>query len=179
MKDTESSVLILLLVFKAETIPTEDIAIYVGLENTADVGEIYSTEEAVIGRWIDGKPIYRSVFVTTLGSNTTTSGTTNDIVDLTDKNIEECVVLNGYWITAAGSWMPFGMNNLSSASLPNYVYMYLAEGKVIRERHDATGCNDKPCRIILEYTKTTDTATIEIPSATALADAYEEGVNEA
>lgn len=42
-----------------------------GGEGGESAGEVYSTEETRIGTWIDGKPIYRKVFIGTAGTNLT------------------------------------------------------------------------------------------------------------
>lgn len=46
--------------------------------------DVYSTSETVIGKWIDGKPIYRRVFQYTLsGSSWNTVGTITGIGEVT------------------------------------------------------------------------------------------------
>lgn len=53
--------------------------------------EVYSTEEQVIGTWIDGKPIYRKVFEKNLTSNAATA-----IFDTTDLNIDTFVSAHAF-----------------------------------------------------------------------------------
>lgn len=136
--------------------------------------QVYSTEETVVGTWSDGKPIYRLTVVGALGSNVTTGAAQNLIRDVSDKNIDECVSLQGGWITSAGSWMPFG-----TTTQDQFVYVFLSTGTRLYERHSHTSSNDVSCRIVLEYTKTTDEATIAIASIDELNAAYEEGVQTA
>lgn len=160
------------LVFKAETIPNEDISIYVGLENTADVGEIYSTEEVVIGRWIDGKPIYRMTIVDVLPTTRDTIDARTD-VPWKNKNMDNLV--NMYGSIYGLSSYPIIRTHLFDNT---YMRLWLTPTSMNIVINDPT-CLGRPFYLTVEYTKTTDTATIAIPSATALAEAYEEGVNEA
>lgn len=103
----------------------------------------YSTEEQVIGKWIDGKPIYRKVYSLTkeysLKSNT---WTVIDDIDFTDK-------------------VPFDIKaiytkNDSNGSTPNLAfYSFNKQLNIMNYRNVAQplGLNHK---IIIEYIKTTD-----------------------
>lgn len=50
------------LTFIADKLPEEDVEIKIGVINALiDEPDYYSTEEQIIGRWIDGRPIYNQV----------------------------------------------------------------------------------------------------------------------
>lgn len=158
------------LTLTATTIPTEDIVIYVAIERAGDAHyEVYSTEETVVGRWIDGKPIYRRTFVTTSPNNAkihiTNTGDIETIIDMYGfwQNANENRYTIFPYVTSSGN------GSYTSGGLENNNLFLWATGD---------GYINRPLVAHFEYTKTTDTATIEIPSATALAEAYEEGVQE-
>lgn len=103
-----------------------------------DAKHSYSTEEIVVGTWIDGKPIYRKCYI---GSVSTSS----DIL------LENCVdkiaiSVKGFAKIADGNTLCLGYSGTHNLNI--YVKnneLYLTGGYSIREY-----------RIIFEYTKTTD-----------------------
>ena len=112
--------------------------------------EIYSTDEQVIGKWIDGKPLYRKVIKTTM-AETSSSGTyVNKDVSIglrTDFGyVEKAILISGTqhmtlpYINNAGYSTKCFINDSS-----NFV---LANGN--------SNFNNCETFIILKYTKTTD-----------------------
>lgn len=115
----------------------------------------YSTEEQVVGEWIDGKPLYEKTFVTTLPSGST-------IGTIAMKNIPIGVSINfGYVsdaiIKSGGSnfsmlYMDNDKNGVTKATInnnyngsnPNTIILY------------ASRWFDTECIITIRYTKTTD-----------------------
>lgn len=120
--------------------------------------EVYSTEETVIGTWIDGKPIYRKIYnIESIKSNEWSF--TNNIV----KNLDYCCKINGivynlpsYTKTSFVS-VP-GVNSNVGLSIDYKPGIYVTESSY-------NGCQ---AYLIVEYTKTTDTATIDLPSTLSL-----------
>ena len=112
----------------------------------------YSTDEQVIGTWIDGKKLYRKVYQAT---TPTTSSDRVTLVDTTNLNIDAPVDLYGYIIiNDAGDCDRLNMyytstDFISTQFCRNRVSMYV--------NHPPR--QGKPCVIIIEYTKITDTAT--------------------
>ena len=132
--------------------------------------DIYSTEETVIGTWIDGKPIYRIVIVV---PSLPRPHMGDKIVDVPQLNIDEVVTLDGmFWATSTTA-----MSNNWNTTADYISLVYDSSGKYVYA-WGSKAFESRPGFITLEYTKTTDTATNGI-STTALMDAYEEGVNEA
>ena len=58
----------------------------------------YSTEEQIVGKWIDGKPLYQKTF-----TGTTSTTTSSDSVAGTITNLDTLVNSNGT-IFLAGTW---------------------------------------------------------------------------
>ena len=107
----------------------------------------YSTSEQVIGTWYNGKPIYRKIFTPTVnvGSNTISHG----IADF-----EECVSIRGmckYNNTSEHLPLPYVSTNtayliaLGNVSPTSYLVEVGSGFSSIQD-----------CKIIIEYTKTTD-----------------------
>lgn len=134
---------------------------------------VYSTEETVVGTWIDGKPIYRIIlpFVTI-------TSTSNDstLIDVADYSIDTCVTLDGWVIATNGGRR--GLDSVTNGGGRGLLIYFDTTNNYIMQIVGNTVFAGRSGILILEYTKTTDTATNGI-STTALMDAYEEGVNEA
>lgn len=108
-----------------------------------DAKHKYSTEEKVIGEWIDGKPIYRKVFYTpTNWSNGTIVGNIGNVDVVININSTSCTN-NGNWFT--GYNVP---------TLENTAYVQ-PDGSVVVARA-GTFVNNIKALVIVEYTKTTD-----------------------
>lgn len=117
-----------------------------------DNRDVYSTEEQVIGKWIDGKPIYRKVVTY---KNTEQIGETGKIIyihinHLID-NLEQCINIVGF---SSAYRLPFinGQTSLTSSTLIEGVTYEKINLKII---NDSWGAN-RTWTFILEYTKTTD-----------------------
>lgn len=150
------------LTFTADFVPNADLVVYVAIEKAGDsvANNIYSTEETIVGAWIDGKPIYRRACFTSLDLQAINQWV---VAGIAIDDIDRCI--HGSVLTEYGENSLIIIGNNVTTNQGIEVYTTTSTGPIF-------------C-IILEYTKTTDTATIEIPSATALNEAYEEGVNEA
>lgn len=120
-----------------------EIATLNDIPNTSDV---YSTEEKVVGTWIDGKPIYRKVVQTT---TPTTANQWTDI-DTRIENIETYISKN----------ISFKINTLTyfADTYENSTNRFLAvpNGNKVSVLVGVGGWCSKPMTMVLEYTKTTD-----------------------
>lgn len=109
--------------------------------------EVYSTEETRIGTWL-GKPLYRKVYAlktpSTTGQNTV--GTFESYMDV--------VGIGGYLITSVGVHQPLNCTYGSNAAV-------VTKDTNIRMLVSHTDYVSRPCWVVLEYTKTTDSATAE------------------
>lgn len=107
----------------------------------------YSTNEQVIGTWIDGKPLYRKTVSFTIGSS---SDTLTIISGLT--NIKEIPYYSGYiYMSDTETFL------VPSPNANNCPYFSINRSShTVREAHTNNACNNKTCVITFNYTKTTD-----------------------
>lgn len=109
--------------------------------------EKYSTEEKVIGTWIDEKPLYRKTVGFTTGSSSNAWTTISGLA-----NIKDIPYYSGYIYTSDTETF------LIPSSNPNNC-PYFSVNKssyIVREAHTNDNCNSKTCVITFIYTKTTD-----------------------
>jgi len=124
--------------------------------NTSGSGtaeNVYSTEEARIGTWIDGRPLYRKCYAGLMSP--AQAGQHNNYLDISSLNINECPTCRGM----IGRYSTPIDNGTVSA------FLWLTSSKTgIAISINGSSVQSQPVSIIVEYTKTTDQATIEIPS---------------
>ena len=109
-------------------------------QNLDDKMEYYSTEEIMIGYWIDGKPIYRKATPYTISTGWDAFGSFSNV----DRFIKISSVRTG-----SGNCYPF------YASASNYGYFYIPTSKASIFIATA-GETSSQGVLIAEYTKTTD-----------------------
>lgn len=108
----------------------------------------YSESEIIIGKWIDGKPIYRKVFQGTTPGNTTNTTTSVQICSVLDNLVSFDYIMkdsSNYRFTGAAN---VGNGEIYSAWLTDLHY--------IRHRASGSAFFNRPVIWIAEYTKTTD-----------------------
>ena len=104
----------------------------------------YSTNEQIIGKWIDGKNIYRKTYqVTNISSSNA------DLVDVSGLNIETVVKLYGFIRSQVNMCMPMPLTDSST----NYNVIFLSVNKIRGRVEFGTGGSLKDCYITIEYTK--------------------------
>lgn len=116
-----------------------------GFEQVSDP-KSYSTEEQVIGTWIDGKTLYRKTIEFTTSSTVNTWKQIDNISD-----VEKCIKHYGYII----------MSTTEMFLIPDYTQNapYFGVNKnnnTIKVAHTNSGISNKTCVVTFEYTKTTD-----------------------
>ena len=126
--------------------------------------ENYSTNEEIVGKWIDGKPIYRKVIpISARTINYSSNGWS--LTAATISNFDKLIRSEGTIITSSGTRKPIGQNgwnalkaNLSfinqfwiEVSSNGNVYLYSVFGS-----SNGNSMVIQDSYIILEYTKTTD-----------------------
>lgn len=110
---------------------------------TVDKKFNFLTDEIIVGKWIDGKPIYRKVFYSpTNWSNGTIVGNIRN-VDVVINIISTSCTNNGNWFTGY---------NVPTLEQTAYVQ---PNGSVVVARA-GTFVNNLKALVIIEYTKTTD-----------------------
>ena len=128
----------------------------------------YSTDEQVVGKWISGKPIYRKCFKNVAFSNLDVSSSRYMMSTKIDiDNIDKIISIHGETHTAIGTDYDltsiFPTINIAfdrSVQLCSYVMM-IANSNYMIYIAGNNGFIQGNCYIdyIVEYTKTTDTAT--------------------
>ena len=108
----------------------------------------YSTEEKVIGEWIDGKPIYRKVF-----TDPNNSWNTNDNIIGSITNFKEPISIKAVAFNELGltGWV----ENNEAGDARCYAYVK-SNGEVHFYRNEILDGVLYPKKVIIEYTKTTD-----------------------
>ncbi len=124
--------------------PSSQKEIYV--DNEHFTFDNYSASEQIIGKWIDGKPLYRKAIYMGAMPNNAQGGTKHNIANIDMIITARIIMTNGTNFIPAPSGYP------SNTSLDSYVYadknyIYIRTG-TDRSSYNGYG--------ILEYTKTTD-----------------------
>lgn len=125
------------------------VAMFNGLQVGGSGGcnsqDVYSTEETIIGTWIDGKPIYRKVLQFTSPSVTDEATVTTIPTALKIKN------MYGFLASKNGEQMPIGFSDTNAI----IVACIKSNGDIRMHANLShyTSCN---CFFVIEYTKTTD-----------------------
>lgn len=144
----------------SQTTPTQAQVVNVDSNSTEDtyscnkinekVKEVYSTDEQVIGTWIDGKPLYRRVVEFNSGSiGSHTIGTlSNDV----SANIDKLVAYDGMYYLSGFSTVKINLY-FSSSENSN---IYTTTAGDIKEFHQNSSYNNKTIILTFLYTKTTD-----------------------
>lgn len=127
------------------------------IESMVGGGYEYSEEEKVVGKWVDGKPIYRKVYFYTHNGKIAV----NTFVD-TSPNIDmgsvDVLAISGVALVYKdGGVMTFPINGSGHAQNVG-VTAYLNDGNLIRSFTYMTinSITKIEYKIIIEYTKTTD-----------------------
>ena len=110
----------------------------------AKTSDNYSTDERVIGTWIDGKPIYQKTLTGKV------SGTDYSLINLADLNIEKCLEISGAYHATGLGYMPFNY------SKTDYITGYYKESTKTFEFRAYPDYNDGDYYFTIKYTKTTD-----------------------
>ena len=111
------------------------------MKNTYNADNVYSTDEMIIGKWIDGKPLHRKVIETTTPSSTSATG----IAKLDNMRI---IKIDGHIQISATVRMAVNSYNTSS----DYNVIWYSEASIAMQTTHLS-C---PVMLIIEYTKTTD-----------------------
>lgn len=118
--------------------------------NKLEDNNVYSEEEQIIGKWIDGKPIYRKVIITT----SPTSINDFQCIALLPENEKTLVNLRAQIFVPNASiitQVPFSFATESLGS----IYFDPTTKNIIMSMNNSTYINSEVI-IIAEYTKTTD-----------------------
>ena len=124
--------------------------------NLGDLGkEVYSTNETIVGTWIDGKPLYRKV-VDLNCPTCTRDGVYVDVsTDVSSLNIDYIMFKNiNVFCTSYNCFMSY--DRIDVAVNTGASVWYDITNKNIGVRSNSTTYNGGSITAIIEYTKTTD-----------------------
>ena len=111
------------------------------MQNTFNTNSVYSTDEMIIGRWIDGKPLYRKVVQTIISDGG---------IVLSDAN---CILVRYEWYAPSNG---IKLLKLPSPNTGNAALWQLDNGNIVFNILGSSDINGKLATCIIEYTKTTD-----------------------
>ena len=131
------------------TLNTTEKSNLVGAINEVYQNNVYSTDETVVGKCIDGKPIYRKVFEIGSLPNDTTISIPHGI-----KNLDTFTDKRASWYDSIDDRWNFDYRKDSDTVIisfnPNNTNLY------IRATGTDWSARTSKCIVTLEYTKTTD-----------------------
>lgn len=114
-------------------------------------GEVYSTEEQVIGTWIDGKPLYRRVAHWTGSFSTDNARKSIPLTSFTSESLISCAGS----FDASSSVIPIPFADTSSE---NFAYFEIYRTELYLSIKFGPSNTVNEVNAILTYTKTTDEA---------------------
>lgn len=118
----------------------------------------YSTDEQIIGEWIDGKPIYQKTFTI---NNLPTTASTEHVATKAHgiSNLNAVVNIGGVWKYASGSTIQFG--DLSCVNSSNIMLILQVDTTNVTlrvKKFDGSSfqVSGTTATVTIQYTKTTD-----------------------
>lgn len=121
----------------------------------------YSESEKVIGKWTNGKPLYRKVIIDTMG---TSNAAWKSINVFSANEVSKVVKMVGTFTYANGSIVPIPFVRTTDSSYSNREYVFInfdpSNGNVGVIGYHGNSYQDymagRPIIIVMEYTKTAD-----------------------
>lgn len=110
----------------------------------------YSATEKIVGKWIDNKPAYKKVILTTTPAEKTNA----EIYDCTNENIDTLIKCDSLIISSVSGDTLNG--NYYYSATNNCCVFYNSVTKKINMQLNSDTYHSETCYIFLEYTKTTD-----------------------
>lgn len=122
--------------------------------------DIYSLEEQVVGRWIDGRPIYRRIYITRLASGSGSAERTTVLESGITESIDSVINFRGIARYVDSTYIA-----LPSPIDDSYLLQNLIDpGNKIQIYHNSAFFDNAKVLLFLEFTKATDQPTIELPA---------------
>lgn len=119
--------------------------------DTYIVNDLYSTSEKIVGKWIDGKPVYRKCYTGT------TANITNGYFVITDASLKNIDSLIRFDYCIKDGTIFSMLPNVGDRIASTYIQTsYGGIGIIVQNSSYYSSFSNKPYKIILEYTKTTD-----------------------
>lgn len=103
----------------------------------------YSTEEKIIGTWIDGKPLYQKTLTGSYGQNTN--------FDLNITNADKVIIKRAGIILSTGEYIPHG----AYTNVDNYLSFFITSDKARCGVRSSPSYYNSTYYVTIQYTKTT------------------------
>lgn len=113
----------------------------------------YSTEEHIVGEWIDGRPIYEKVVESTIPNSSGASSTVDTITDLASLNVDTMVKCEGISKTSEVSTITPYFSSSSKEILFVQVFFTNSTKKLYVRNKGMTNENGKTVYVTLQYIK--------------------------
>lgn len=121
--------------------------------NYADEND-YSTTEHIVGKWIDGKPVYQKVIDFGAGPNAAAKSVSHGVANMATVVKMHIIGVSGSGSSSSGNLVAFALDSTNLNSSAQKTFSFLQADKItIRSDIDQSG---KTFKVILQYTKTTD-----------------------
>lgn len=115
--------------------------------NAGGIGDNnYSTEERIVGTWIDGKPIYKRTFTGTV------SGTQTGLSGITASSVSKLLRVEGY--VQKNNWGGYAIGSYISGQA--YGGVFINYGTGVLDLYSPSTVVGGTYDVTLYYTKTTD-----------------------
>lgn len=116
----------------------------------------YSTDEQIVGEWIDGKTLYRKVLASTMPTITSKSENTTKEITI-NASIENMVNISGYSVQNYEDTVIYWPIPYANTIATYHLYVsYIRGTKKLRISSNIDWLSEAPITFIMEYTKTTD-----------------------
>lgn len=128
------------------------------MQNTFNTNDVYSIEEMIVGRWVDGKPLYQKTFIhdSAIDKNSTLVWGTIEDIDIGFIDGAGSYFINSNPdIAEVGSMLPLNVS-CRNTSISTYT-VYTSVGKNVISYFGNTAYGSKGVCTV-KYTKTTDTS---------------------
>ena len=128
------------------------------LANKFNKSDLYSTDEKIVGQWIDGKPLYQRVLVET---NITATGSTEFYLSNANKiaNCDNYFIISALGYSSDWSGCGVAMGNDYATPINQYMFVITAYNPTTGRCWLLRGTDGwSNVIIVIRYTKTTDTA---------------------
>lgn len=121
----------------------------------------YSTSEKIIGKWIDGEPLYQRVVVANIPSTPAKTNQDIELISSSDASNINLIYSYGNYLRSDGYLMllPLAVVNYNDGTVSTSlrVQQYIDKSIKLQHRTYAAQPNTAIAHVVLQYTKTTDT----------------------
>ena len=132
------------------------------LANKFSKGDLYSTDEKMIGQWVDGKPLYQKTITTTNFYDDNVERHSVSLGDISGLNVDIAYISNICLIAEAGAQLILTESSYINdgmyfyLSINNKSFIQMITKNMWWDRGDST--KTLTAHITIQYTKTTDSA---------------------